>query len=512
MPFPPAAGHNPNWRFLSQKQHPERWLPYMVSINSALERAGSKLLSPLPQRTSFVPSHIRLDTAGLIDILVADADDTLLLKAKLEGMDMPASGASSVAGPSSAVEAAVPTKYELPGILVASAAKKAKGIAPTPSKAQLYIDLTKLVSPRLVDRVKLDPALQASAFKTAIWRCLTKLGATRHATTERLGMVFNNVIDTDGYSVCVHYVTPSLYGLTRFNGGFAKLKASQKAQVHCEKAKGATYATSLPEQERVALLDGAVLAADPGKGRLLCVTDGKGKVVSYSGAQRRVESGARAHAKEQQRLLRVRPGEGRTAQELVDTIGRLIIPGEPDVVRSSKSTIQGSYEHYLLTRWAVSADLTRFYRRTVFRAHRYDAFIGRRASEDRFFSKMKSTFGDVAVVLYGDWGRAPNIPHQPPSPGVGLRRRMCSYFKVVLTHEAYTSSLCPRCQSRGLTHPRKDRNGRDIHHLLKCPNGACSCRWWHRDILGALNILRTGKHALRTGQWDPTFAAAAPAA
>ena len=64
MPFPPAAGHNPNWRFLSQKQHPERWLPYMVSINSALERAGSKLLSPLPQRTSFVPSHIRLDTAG----------------------------------------------------------------------------------------------------------------------------------------------------------------------------------------------------------------------------------------------------------------------------------------------------------------------------------------------------------------------------------------------------------------------------------------------------------------
>jgi hypothetical protein len=53
-PAPPRAG--PHWRFKSQKEHPERWLPYMVMIGRWLEGDGVKLLSPLPQRTSFVPN------------------------------------------------------------------------------------------------------------------------------------------------------------------------------------------------------------------------------------------------------------------------------------------------------------------------------------------------------------------------------------------------------------------------------------------------------------------------
>ena len=500
-PKPIAAA--PTWRFYSQKKYPERWLPYMVSINAELEAAGAKLLSPLPQRRSFVPAHIRLDTTGLTDLLVADGDETLVLKAKLEGMDMPGGGGSTE----------VHTKYSLPGLLVVSEAKKAAGEAPKPSKGKLYVDLAKLVAPSLVARVRLEPAKHASAFKTALWRCLTKLGTNKHAVVDHVEMVFNNVIDLDGHSASVHYVTPSLHGLTRFNGGFKKLKASQKAQVQAEKAKGARYVTTLSEQERMSLLEeGVRLSVDPGKGNLACVTDGMGKVASYTAAQRRFESGSKAHAREHQRLLDVRHEGARTARELLRSIGLVqVAPGEPDIIRSAKSTIQAHYDHYLLTRSAVAAELSKFYRRPVFRQHRYDAHVGRRSSEDRFFSRVKRTFGTIAVVLYGDWGRAPNIPHQPPSPGVGLRRRFCSHFEVNLVHEPYTSSVCPRCLTRGMMKPRKDQADRDVHHLLKCPNGLCSCRWWNRDILGALNILKTGEHALRTGQWHPAFASA-PAA
>jgi len=53
--------------------------------------------------------------------------------------------------------------------------------------------------------------------------------------------------------------------------------------------------------------------------------------------------------------------------------------------------------------------------------------------------------------------------------------------------------------------PRKNSKGDDVHHLLQCTNQQCSCRWWNRDVLGALNILKTGEHALRTGSWDPAF-------
>ena len=182
---------------------------------------------------------------------------------------------------------------------------------------------------------------------------------------------------------------------------------------------------------------------------------------------------------------------------------------ESDEVASSKSCLPQHYDHYLVTRAEVGDQLSEFYRNQVFRRHRYQNHIGRRAADDRFASRIKKTFGEVKVVLYGDWGRNPNLPHQPPSPGVGLRRRLCSHFTILLVHEAYTSSICPRCCGSGLYYPRVDRDGQDVHHLLKCPNGYCSCHWWHRDVLGALNILKTGKHALRTGAWHPIYSAAA---
>jgi hypothetical protein len=159
----------------------------------------------------------------------------------------------------------------------------------------------------------------------------------------------------------------------------------------------------------------------------------------------------------------------------------------------------------------VADELSTFYHRRTFRQARYDAYVGRRTSEDRFFSKAKALFGHNAVIFYGDWGRMPNLPHQPPSPGVGFRRRMCSHFRVLLVHEPYTSSVCPRCGTHGMLKPRLDRRGKEIHHLLRCPNQSCSCHWWNRDALGGLNILKTGVHALKTGAWHPAFSAAAAA-
>ena len=498
---PPPAGATQHWRFISQKERPELWLPYMLVINRRLEAESARLLSPLPQRTSFVPSHIRLDTVGLIDLLVADGDETMLLMAQLEELDMPPSLSSS-----SSTEN--PIKYDLPGLLP----PRKNCETPQASKAMLYVDLAKLVAPALADRVRQDPIGQGAAFKTSMWRCLTKLGSANNkdACLTFAELVFNNVIDTDGVSVSVHYVSPSLYGSTRFNGGFKAIKASQRTQAATEKAKGATYVTSLSEAERAALIErrgGRLLSCDPGKGVLAAVTDGEGRFVTYTAAQRRAESGAQRRARELRRLLDVRQAPGSpTAGELQRRIG--VDPNQPDArAASSKSCEQSSYELYLRTRSSVWEELSAFYRRPLFRVQRYEAYVGRRSSEDRFASRITAAFGRVAAILYGDWGRSPNLKHQPPSPGVGLRRSLCSHFKVLLVHEAYTSSVCPCCQSHNLTKPRRDGSGADVHHLLKCPNHRCSRRWWNRDVLGSLNILKCGEHALRTGQWHPVFTA-----
>jgi len=494
--MPPAPKQaTPQWRFLSQKQHPERWLPYMVWINQKLEAMGSKLYSPLPQRTAFVPSHVRIDTNGLLDLLIADTGDAALLKAGLEDMDMPVMPSSS--GPSST------TKYNLPGLIT----NPANGI-PSVSKKCFYDSLSKILHPSLLPRLQQDPTFHTASFKTAIWRCLTKLGSNKHAGLEHMDLVFNNVIDTDGHSVSLHYVSRSLYGKTIYNGGFKEIKGSQRQQQAEEKARGATYVTTLSEDERARILqghEGAILSCDPGKDNLATVTDGRGEVVTYTYVQRRAESGAKEHNRQRERMITARPhGSGtRSASELMSSIGQ---PSSQAGVRTSaKSCATQPFHHYLRTRRSVASELSTFFQRRVFRAQRFDVWVGRRASEDRFISRIKNTFGNKATLLYGDWGRSPNLRHQPPSPGVGLRRRLCSHFKVYLVHEAYTSSFCPRCTKNGLCKPRRDIGG-EVHHLLKCANPTCSCPWWNRDILGALNILRTGLHALETGMWHPVFA------
>ena len=483
-----------HWRFIDQKTHPQRWLPYMVWINRLLEDRGGKLFSPLPQKTEIVPGHIRLESAGLVDLIVAGKERTMQLKLLLEEQAMP-----ELAGDVGLV------KYRLPGLL--GLTKKGATPEGTASKAKLNSVLTDIIDPALVDRVSSDPQKHAAAFKTAIWRCLTKLGTNKHASDKyQADMVFSNVIDTDGVSASLHYVSPSLFGLTCHNGGLAKLKSSQRAQERSEKALGATYVKDLDVNDRLAILhgDGKTVTLDPGKSCIACASDGKGTVLSYTSVQRRVESGAKEHAKKRERMLGVPLGPSidgvspPTAGELQASIGRIQAAGR--VSWSSRSTIPEHYEHYLRTRLAVIDQLRLYYRRKVFRHMRYDAFIGRRASEDRFFSKMKAAFGDDAIVLYGDWGRNPNLKHQPPSPGVAFRRRMCSHFRVLLVHEPNTSSVCPRCQTFSLEKPRLDAKGNEIHHLLRCQNRGCPCPWWNRDVLATENQRTTGMHAVHNGE------------
>ena len=154
-------------------------------------------------------------------------------------------------------------------------------------------------------------------------------------------------------------------------------------------------------------------------------------------------------------------------------------------------------------------ELEAFYGRVAHRRRRYAAHCGRRSSEDRFCSRIEEAYGRDVVILYGNWGRSPNLKHQPPSPGVGLRRRLARRFETYLVPEPYTSSRCPTCESGDLEKPRQDqRLRRPVHHLLRCPNQKCSCRWWHRDVLGALNILKNGKAALATGSWHRLFSGA----
>ena len=498
MPSRPAQA-DPNWRFLHQKTRPEQWLPHMVVMNRWLEESGARLYSPLPTRTSFVPCHIRLDTQGLVDLLVSGPDELYDLKEGVEGQPVKPHHLS-------AVNCDGDDCFLLPGLL-----SESTGGACRVLKDRIFADLRRLVDPALRPAIDRDPTTSAGAYRTAIWRTVTKLGSNKHADLQYKGLVFNNVIDTDGFSVSLHYVAPNLFGQTRFNGGFALIAGNQRRQSAAAKRIATQYTVDLSEFDRMMVLNsgGKPIAGDPGKHVLLSLTDGR-RVLRYTKAQRDHESGRCRNAAKLARMLD-QPGDGAHSYRQVQDRLREF---------SSASSYVSAYVAYQRERQLVAPVLSQFYARPQLRRHRYRVYVGRKSSVDKLVNRIKGTFGQVSCLLYGNWGQNPNLRHQPPSPGIGLRRQLSSHFRVLLVNERWTSSTCAACKRRDLSHPRQrpvaDVEDRvcqqDVHHLLRCGNLRCPQPWWHRDVLGSLNILAVGVYSLRYGVWHPAYTNAAGAA
>lgn len=182
---------------------------------------------------------------------------------------------------------------------------------------------------------------------------------------------------------------------------------------------------------------------------------------------------------------------------------------------NGKSCVMATYQTYLQQWSAAQGELEELFDRPSFFRRRYRTFLGRQSSQDKLLHRLKNTFGGAGkelVVMCGNWGRTPNLRHQPPTPGIGLRRYIHKQLRTYTVDERSTSSFCPCCESGGLGHPRsrlKRVEGRrrqvSIHHLLCCPNTTCAIKWWQRDILAVLNIKKQALHMLRHGAGHPLF-------
>jgi hypothetical protein len=494
-PARPKRATGPGWRLYQQKAHPEQWLPFMVHMNAQFESLGVKGYKPFPMRTSFVTCHIRLDTQALLDLAVHGRAELCELKAALEA--------------ERSSDAADAPFYHLPGL------------STRPTKNQFMVALTSLVAPEERDGVQGDKYASAR-YRTAIWSGVTKLGR-RPALQTFNGKRFNNMIDTDGYSMSLHYVEPHLFGCTVFKGDADDLRDAKAVEKLLAEDSGIEYTVRLLDAHRQRLLaSGAKLVGvDPGKGVLALATDGE-RIVRYTAAQRRVESSAARNADELRSKLKKQPRPGGAAalelangalQALSYRRLQATLGSDADESRSASSCVMTTFCAYLKARWRVAPALRELYEATGMLRARFRAYCGRTSSEAKFVQRLRAAFGADAIMLYGDWGRAPNLSHQAPTIGVGLTRVVAHAFpSTFLVAERLTSSICPCCEVGGLTKPRTRHQStisKPIHHLLRCQNEhSCPSGWWNRDVLGALNILKKARHALETGAWHPCFSRA----
>ena len=469
------------------EENPWVFLNKMVGMNREFEEIEAtrerkkRLYSPLSIITTFIPSHIHLDTPGLVQLLLnkGNFEDLKGFYKKATGMDLRCKGKEDV--------------------------------------CSSYEKLTGLKDP--------DGVLGAE-HNTVIWKFFTYLEdskfkhllqTTRKSSNgDSTNWVFNNFIATDGVSMSVVLCKES----------------EKKLQVKHMKRKAATLfkkrefenAKTLSQSTIDNIIDSdeyLIISVDPGKSNIITATNGQ-ETFKYTSRQRSKDMKVKKRAaKNNKRTLEL-------SQEYRDALA----------VTNSRSCFSEKFISYVKAKFTEDETVEALYLETEFRSRKFLAYTLDKSSEDKMLHRFKewiehlsnrilkgrgwmqgkaeddSTMQKIVdnvkstvkkvVLFYGAWGNTPNLKHSSPTPGIGLKRKFSKMYELIEICEYMTSQTCPCCRQRTLEHPKfadKDFKG-SRHQLLRCTNANCDCKWWSRDNLGSFNIAYKGIEDLKKARDD----------
>lgn len=516
---------------LDNSKRPFVYLGYMVRLAAFIEKAGlvsgsrRVLLSPVPVKTSFVPAHYTIDTNSIVHLLLKDVKDFK----KFFEQDLRAKGGFALPG--------LVNKANICGSL---ASLTQGGRQVTPQDEELFMDALWTYVAR---------------FRNRRMRRLNPL--KKRVTTSEGTMRFAHSISTDGYSVTLVCTNTSVRG--RQNGYTSAASSRKRKQPTADEVPEA-FRQEFPlltAQTVPAILQylkdigcenvKEFVGGDPGKGALLTLVDEFRKKLCYTSTQRRHETEGRSHRRIIEACTK-KPGKKTLRAPMRATELRYLATTKkhPGVVQipdrrpynpprieecvttkrleaemskrrlTSKTADLRRLQEYVAFREAGREVFETTYQKPMFRAMRFTAWTKRSASVtalaenilEKFGNRQEPTVNAQVVILYGDWGRRPNLKHQAPSPGIGLRRALHGYegrksglrITTITVREMFTSSYDPDTGN-----PVSEARG--VHALLRedeipgQPRGI----YWNRDVLGALNILRKGCHLLRGRGSHPLF-------
>ncbi len=443
--------------------HPHKFLPIMIDINRWLEESSYKLYSPLPFRNEFITKSIMIDTHALVDIFV-NQDNLPMLKEYL--------------------------------------ATKGWQLPPKFNKGDFYTNKVDKL-----DHVYLEKGISVkNQFRQDVWKFFTQ----NRIHKGFMGLVFNNMVTTNGYQCSSHYVDKETYARERYTPGIY-VKRDVKEEFEYVHKLAPDVRTNLLTDDRY-----KIASVDPGKGKPVTISTGFNKEnkdefisLDYSSGERRFDMCGFRNEKERRNLLDTMYDHQSTYRDLLETLKS-----------SGKSCIKNTFQEYIFQRSEVVDALSRLFARTAYRRMQYRSFLGNRSSVDKLINKIKTTIpvkeGQDLILMWGNWGRNPNLKNQPPSPGIGLRRKLHKRFHSYTVDERGTSSICPKCDSE-MEYPlkreeiqedeisgKKERVEESIHHVLRCKNAKCGT-WWDRDVAGSCNIGRQAKFSLENGTLNPVF-------
>ena len=458
------------------------YLKHMIQMSKVLEKQfpNTKLLSPIILRRSFIPKHIHIDTNALVQLFMTQKDIEEFVK-----------------------------WYPDPNKTPKLSNKKDLGSS------------FKMVFGR-------DPENEEEDFmyQQQFWRFICKWDNPKFQRVledRKRGLYFGNSIYTDGCSISFNMVE------------IKRKKKKQTRQRTFKKDKKDEFLTEYQHDK-----DTLYLSVDPGKGDLITVTDGY-NIFKYTKAQRQIDTKRMYFEKRslEERRKNVINGTFQTNDSIIPGYYHTVV--DPSVAfyeeqilskYNSKSCDVNRFVDWVRAKLKQEKTIEKTYKVPKLRNYKFSKYVLNMSSEDKMISKLqkfvkkerltskmkesndvidrmirsnvdKKDFKNV-VMMYGNWGKSPNLKNNEPAPGIGLRRKIHKVIATLTVDEHYTSKTCPCCKGVTLDKAKlRESNVLQKHHLLRCKNEECCSRWWNRNVAGAYNILYKGLKKLRGAPEPP---------
>jgi hypothetical protein len=451
------------------------YLRYMVEMSRIIESQfpGTKLLSPIVLRRSFIPKHITIDTNALVQLLMSTED--------IKGF---------------AKQYKIDHNIEL-----------------NLKKANLGSSFKTIFGRDPIDDT------EDFLYQQSYWNYLCRFDHYKNQINRKNGLTFGNSMSTDGCSVSLSLIFDK------------KKKKKKKRKVSKKKKKVSGEKIQDEFLETVPKNDTLYLSADPGKKDLVQITDGT-NMIRYTRGQRNTDTKKKKYTEKSLRARRniIIEGEYHGKDSILPGYYPIVIDPTlayyEEVVmskNSSKSCHFDTFIGWMKDKLHNENQQKACYEMPKFRNDRFSNYVLKKKSEDKFIKRLdefvkkgrlksskhksndkidsmikknvdKKKYSHV-VMFYGNWGKNPNLKNNPPTPGIGLRRIIHKHIPTYTVNEAYTSKTCPCC--KGITLENEilvgsTRHVSEKHHLLRCQNVNCLSRWWNRNCAGAYNIMYKG--------------------
>jgi len=240
-----------------------------------------------------------------------------------------------------------------------------------------------------------------------------------------------------------------------------------------------------------------IVGCDPGKGNLVYMVDKNNKILRYTAVQKRMESSSKKNNRIIEKLKKKHFTEFDNENKKRDC--------EKHGCKNMKEleTLLSEYDsksvdfektlNFLIEKQKYSDVRNEFYVKNTYRAMKFRKYSHTKRSIDKFINLIKKTYGDDAIIAYGNWSRETQMKNFMPTIGIGLRRLINKKLTTIKVDEYKTSVTCFKCHNILQNFIGEIKNKKKkIHRLLVCYGGESSPNkinsYVARDFNAAVNI------------------------